>query len=81
MLAKKPKGPMNMPERGDRCAMRGDSTKTGVLQKYDPDSNWSTVLWDDGVRGPAVVHRFELARDPHAHRATGPFPTSFLAVA
>jgi hypothetical protein len=54
------KGPVGLPERGDRCAMRGRAHMSGVLIKYDPDNNWATVTWDAGVRGPGVCHRFEL---------------------
>lgn len=61
MKPKKP--PPNLPDRGDRCALRASpADTTGTLVKYDPDTQWSTVEWDEGVNGPKVVHRFELMR-------------------
>ena len=56
------KAPPNLPERGDRCRLRSDATKTGVLHTYDPESNWTAVHWDQGVTAPRLVHRFELMK-------------------
>lgn len=56
------KAPPDLPERGERCCLRGSPSATGMLAKYDPASQWSTVEWDDGVNAPKVVHRFELRR-------------------
>jgi hypothetical protein len=56
------KAPPNTPERGDRCRMRGRPGHVGRLIKYDPATNWATVVWDIGPSGPQTVHRFELER-------------------
>lgn len=56
------KAPPNTPERGERCCLRGDRSKTGTLHKYDPDSQWATVDWDSDPPGPKLCHRFELLR-------------------
>jgi len=54
------KTPKNLPERGDRCKLRGRDGY-GVLQKYDPESEWATVNWDAG-KWPKMVHRYELQK-------------------
>jgi hypothetical protein len=56
------KRPADTPERDERCCLRGDRSATGVLRKYDPDTEWATVEWDGGVTAPRLVHRFELMR-------------------
>lgn len=56
------KPPPNLPEVGDRCRMRADKTITGILMKYQPESNWSRVKWDEHVIAPKLVHRFELMK-------------------
>lgn len=56
------KSPPNAPERGDRCVMRGNREQSGMLSKYDPETNWATVEWDADVSGPLMCHRFELER-------------------
>jgi len=56
------KAPPNTPERGDRVRLRGKDFGEGVLKKFDPETNWSTVEWDED--GPKVCHRFELERVP-----------------
>lgn len=55
------KAPPNVPDRGDRVIARGKPGREGILKKYDPESQWSTVDWDDGA-GPRTCHRFELMR-------------------
>jgi hypothetical protein len=61
MLMTKPKKPPpNIPERGDKCAMRRDPSVTGVLLKFDPESEWATVEWNGD--GPKICHRFELVK-------------------
>ena len=55
-----PKAPSNLPDRGDRVRQRG-RPREGTLIKYDPDTEWSTVEWDDG-EGPRVCHRYELEK-------------------
>lgn len=55
------KAPPNVPDRGDRVIARGKPGRYGVLQKYDPETEWSTVAWEDGA-GPRTCHRFELMR-------------------
>jgi hypothetical protein len=54
--------PKDTPDRGDRCFLRGNPNAVGVLLKYDPESNWCTVTWDEGVKGPITCHRFELRK-------------------
>lgn len=56
------KPPSNTPERGERCCLRGRVHVTGTLKTYDPDSDWATVEWDEGMVAPKLVHRFELMR-------------------
>lgn len=58
------KAPPNIPDRGDRCALRGNPSTTGTLRKYDPDTEWATVEWDAGIEGPTYCHRFELVTTP-----------------
>lgn len=58
------RGPTDIPERGERCGLRSSPSTTGVLAKYDPESNWATVQWDGPSYGPKLVHRFELIRLP-----------------
>lgn len=58
-MTKAHKGPSDIPERGDRCRMRGKPRFVGTLLRYDPDNNWATVAWDNRD-GPTVCHRFEL---------------------
>lgn len=53
------RAPAKTPERGDRVRLRGRGN-TGVLRKYDPESNWAVVEWD--TDGPRFCHRFELER-------------------
>jgi hypothetical protein len=55
------KAPPNIPERGDLASLRGNPARFGVVSKYDPETNWATVEWDDGG-GPRLCHRFELER-------------------
>lgn len=55
------KMPPNVPERGDRCHLRGRPQFAGTLKKYDPASQWATVEWIDS-KGPKICHRFELER-------------------
>ncbi|MFG6080446.1 hypothetical protein ACEUZ9_001027 [Paracoccus litorisediminis] len=57
------KSPPNIPDRHDRVRLRGRPGREGVLAKFDPDSDWSTVAWDDGA-GPRMCHRFELEKIP-----------------
>lgn len=57
------KAPKDVPERNQRCCLRGKPHVTGVLDKYDPVTNWATVIWDEDGAGPKVVHRFELVRE------------------
>ncbi len=54
--------PLNTPERGDRCKLRGREGYFGILTKYDPETNWATVSWDVTSPGPKNCHRFELER-------------------
>ena len=58
-MSKLPKG---TPERGERCCIRGRVHVTGTLVKYNPESNWATVEWDEGMTGPKLIHRFELMK-------------------
>jgi hypothetical protein len=51
---------MRMPERGERVKLRGRKP-TGVLVKYDPETNWATVEWD--TTGPRCCHRAKLEVD------------------
>jgi hypothetical protein len=60
--------PPNVPERGDRVQLRGRPQFVGTLRKYDPDSQWATVEWDE-EGGPETCHRFELERRKVAHDA------------
>lgn len=55
------KTPPNVPDRGDVCQLRGRPQFIGVLEKYDPASQWATVTWSQG-NGPRICHRFELER-------------------
>lgn len=56
------KPPKNIPERGDRTALRGNPSATGTLSSYDPENEWAIVAWDDGVKAPKFCHRFELIK-------------------
>lgn len=60
-MKKSTKIPVGMPERGDRCRLRGDEAACGVLKTCN-DLNWAVVAWDPGVVAPKFVHRFELLR-------------------
>lgn len=53
------KAPPNTPERGQRVKRRGYEGYFGIMTKYDPETNWATVVWDDN-HGPKLCHRFEL---------------------
>lgn len=64
------KAPPNIPDRGDRCALRGYPSATGTLRKYDPESNWSSVEWDADIKGPTYCHRFELVTVHERPQAT-----------
>ena len=48
-----------LPEREDRVKLRGRES-VGVLKKYDPETNWSTVDWENF--GPKICHRNELEK-------------------
>lgn len=56
----KKREPPNLPDRGDRCALRGNKNSIGTLLKFDPESEWATVDWDS--EGPKVCHRYELVK-------------------
>jgi hypothetical protein len=58
-MSKKPKNKHEAPERGDRVRLRG-RPNYGTLTKYNPDSDWATVEWENG--GPKICHRRELER-------------------
>jgi hypothetical protein len=55
------KPPKNLPDRGDRCRLRGRDA-AGQLATYDPYSLWAKVIWDDGVLAPIFVHLHELEK-------------------
>ncbi len=54
------KTPPNLPVIGERVCLRGRPETTGTLEWYNPASCWSRVIWDDGVEGPKICHRYEL---------------------
>jgi hypothetical protein len=57
------KAPPNVPERGDSVRLRGRMGRLGKLLKYDPESNWATVEWNEGSGPkPKMCHRFELEK-------------------
>lgn len=58
---KKAKGPPNLPERGDKCKMRGRKNN-GVLWTIDDDSLWSKVIWEFPPGGPTYCHLYELEK-------------------
>jgi hypothetical protein len=55
------KPPPNLPDRGQRCRLRGRPA-AGTLLKYDPESLWATVDWDAGVVAAKIVHLHELEK-------------------
>jgi hypothetical protein len=48
-------------EIGERCQHRANRERFGTIvavsEKYP---TWCTMKWDNGMRGPRVVHRHEL---------------------
>jgi hypothetical protein len=50
----------NVPLKGDRCKIRGRQP-TGKLRHIDA-ANWCWVDWEQGPKGPRVVHLFELEK-------------------
>lgn len=56
-----PKAPPNTPDRHDRVIARGKPAREGVMTKYDPETDWCAVVWDD-AGGPKTCHRFELQK-------------------
>jgi hypothetical protein len=54
------KGPLNVPERGDKCILRGKSP-IGILKTMDNESLWCVVEWENS-QGPKYCHLFELEK-------------------
>lgn len=55
------KAPPNTPKKGDRVFLRGRPGRAGMMLKWDTETRWCTVQWDDGG-GPHIAHLFELER-------------------
>lgn len=53
------KPPPNLPSVGGRVKLRGRQA-LGVLRSVNPESNWSRVDWDEGVKAPLICHLYEL---------------------
>lgn len=56
------KTPPNAPIKGDRVTLRGrDQLRIGTLVKWDVESKWCSIAWDD-EGGPRMAHLHELVR-------------------
>ena len=59
-MSKRP--PSNLPEVNDRCCLRGDTSKFGILARYNNKTQWAQVVWNSEQAGPRICHRYEPQR-------------------